>query len=634
LLTFEIILSLLYNDFIDFCIFYHQADSEKTNPERIFQMKPLYSFFQKNLWQKLMGAGLFLSALSLSPYFILGQNSIVTYHDQLDGELLSYILSARYLFSSTHIYPEIMNGLPSTGAVAPAPAFVLLYVVASPFTAFLLSQLILCLVAFSGMYLLLGKLSGRQYPFLSFLIAMIFMLMPFYPVYGLCIPGMPLLCLAFLRLSGLYGDDTLSRRVQLSSYTMILLYGFCSSLVLVGFACLAAAFLFLIFLLLNKAAVFSGKSRRSALCHTAIGILVLLLSYLMTNFSLLTQVFFPSTGYISHKTEYVISPQNFMDSLKQAAGNGITYAQSFSPVILLITVLILLCCLILFLLHRSFPEKTSGILTMISIILIISLLYAFYHGTSVTALRNSQGGIWKEFNLDRIGWLLPVCWCILALYCCIWIVSSHVRIPDLLKRSCVFVILCIWGLCVFLHSSVKPNISRMVKGNSYYALDWSKFFAQDIFTQIDTAIGKPKDSYRVVSIGIYPAAAAYNGFYCLDGYSNNYPLTYKHEFRKIFSGELDKNNYIKALFDNWGNRCYISTAEQSNYYTFEKKWNSVIYHLNLNIPQLQKMNCRYVFSAAYLMNASDMGLTLLRDKPFETDTSWYHIYVYVVPDHS
>ena len=54
--------------------------------------------------------------------------------------------------------------------------------------------------------------------------------------------------------------------------------------------------------------------------------------------------------------------------------------------------------------------------------------------------------------------------------------------------------------------------------SDYYALDWDKFFAEDIFSQINMAIGEPQENYRVISVGIYPAAAAYNGFYCLDGY--------------------------------------------------------------------------------------------------------------------
>ena len=62
----------------------------------------------------------------------------------------------------------------------------------------MISQWIIYLTAFLGMYLLLMRLTGRE--FISFSIAVIFMLMPFYPVYGLCIPGQPLLFFAVLAL--------------------------------------------------------------------------------------------------------------------------------------------------------------------------------------------------------------------------------------------------------------------------------------------------------------------------------------------------------------------------------------------------------------------------------------------------
>ena len=56
----------------------------------------------------------------------------------------------------------------------------------------------------------------------------------------------------------------------------------------------------------------------------------------------------------------------------------------------------------------------------------------------------------------------------------------------------------------------------------------------------------------------------------------------------------------------------------------------MIYDLDLNTDVLKELDCRYVFSAAYLMNAEEKGLTLLREAPFEAEGSWYHIYVYVV----
>lgn len=613
---------------------------------KIFLMKKILYFYSTHKKNCYLAAGLVLSCLFMIPYFLLGGGSIVTYHDQLDGELFSYLLTAKYLLTDIRVYPEIMNGLPAAGAVPPAPLFVLLYAAFKPFTAFMISQWIIYLTAFLGMYLLLMRLTGRE--FISFSIAVIFMLMPFYPVYGLCIPGQPLLFFAVLALFDKERRSAVSSSFPRKAgyyfsadsifyYLIIFLYGISSSLVLAGFACL---------LLLGGSALIHTitalRLKKRGSLSLWFSLIVLLASYISVNSGLIRQVLFPGNTYISHKTEMVLSPQNFSDYFKEAFTTGISYAQSFHRVLFIL----MLFCLLLFFINAVVKKESlfSGsdklpllkALRVLLFIFLTCLFYAFYHGHFITEIRNISGGILKTFNLDRVCWLLPTALCILAGYLLSFI--AGLREHKTAARSCslclkygiISATLGIWGITVLLHSPLRPNLSKLLKGGDYYALDWDRFFAEDIFSQIDSAIGKPKDSYHVISVGIYPAAAAYNGFYCLDGYSNNYPLEYKHTFRRIMEDELEKSDYIRDFFDNWGNRCYITTAEQANYYTFEKKWNSVIYDLDLNTDVLKELDCRYVFSAAYLMNAEEKGLTLLREAPFETEGSWYHIYVYAV----
>ncbi len=597
-----------------------------------------------------MISGLLIASLAMIPYLILGTGSIVTYHDQLDGELFSYLLTAKYLFTDVKIYPELLNGLPANGAVPPAPLFVLFYKFFAPFTAFMLSQWFINLIGFLGMFLLLHKLVGTN--LISFGISVIFMLMPFYPVYGLCIPGQPLLVYAVLQLYELERRHFSGTRLQKAGFILlIILYGLSSSLVLVGFAWLMVLGIFALYLTIRN-----KRTGQKIPSTPWISFLVLLATYLLTNLSLIKQVLFPSTGYVSHKTEMLISPQDIFSSIKDCFLHGISYAMSYHDIILLLGIFLLVLLVI-----RKELKRHQIILKLFSAILLICLFYGLYLGPQMTTLRNSVGGVLKEFNLGRIAWLLPLFWCVLGAYLIKYLfeaISAPTKTSDsfsgssnmltndisskMQEKRCtpirmlfatllVYAILGIWGISVLLHSSLRPNLSKLVKGDTYYALDWDRFFAEDIFEQIDQAIGKPKDTYHVVSVGIYPAAAAYHGFYCLDGYSNNYPLEYKHTFREVMAGELEKSDYVRDFYDNWGNRCYITTAEQANYYTFEKKWNSVIYDLDLNIEKLKELDCRYIFSAAYIMNAEEMGLSLLQDAPFETENSWYHIYVYVVP---
>lgn len=62
----------------------------------------------------LFGLGLVILFLSLVPTLILGVDSIVDYHDQLDGELIAYILQAKHLFSGNDFFPEFLGGVGQT----------------------------------------------------------------------------------------------------------------------------------------------------------------------------------------------------------------------------------------------------------------------------------------------------------------------------------------------------------------------------------------------------------------------------------------------------------------------------------------------------------------------------------------
>ena len=59
--------------------------------------------------------GCVLCFLSMLPFFIMGERSIITYNDQLDGEMITYILNAKHLFEGLDKYPELMNGIPAAG---------------------------------------------------------------------------------------------------------------------------------------------------------------------------------------------------------------------------------------------------------------------------------------------------------------------------------------------------------------------------------------------------------------------------------------------------------------------------------------------------------------------------------------
>ncbi len=80
------------------------------------------------------------------------------------------------------------------------------------------------------------------------------------------------------------------------------------------------------------------------------------------------------------------------------------------------------------------------------------------------------------------------------------------------------------------------------------------FYAESLFDQVKEELGNPA-GYRVLSVGMHPSIAQYNGFYTLDGYMVDYPLTYKHQFKKLIQGELDKAPALDHYYTHLGFAC-------------------------------------------------------------------------------
>ena len=151
-------------------------------------------------------------------------------------------------------------------------------------------------------------------------------------------------------------------------------------------------------------------------------------------------------------------------------------------------------------------------------------------------------------------------------------------------------------------------------------------------------IRSPKEDYRVVSIGIHPAIASFNGFYTLDIYTDFYPLKYKHDFRDIIARELEKSPQQKEGFDTNAKRCYLLVSElhgddNVRGRAFARGLTKAdqqlkIKNLELNTGVLKKMGGRYIFSAVEILNFSENGLSF--EGVFERDDSPWKIHLYRV----
>ncbi|MCD8378851.1 MAG: DUF6044 family protein [Lachnospiraceae bacterium] len=590
--------------------------------------------------------GLAIICLSFIPYLILGTGSYVEYFEQLDWGLLTYIYQAKYLFSSGSVIPEFLNGASKNALVEPAFGYVFVFRVLNPFAAYLVMQFSEQVIAYVGLYLLLDRVT--EHKMLSVLVALMFAFLPFLAVFGLTIFGVPLAAWAILNLY--------ERKRERLSFACIVVFTLFSSLILGGFAIIMLWTILLVFSLIRK-------HRQSAWMYASyLSVIVL---YLMTNLDLVLQFLGIGETYVSHRADKEIEVHGFAEYFAETFFYNDQHTIDFHRFFLPVIFLALCIFLIRAFLSKKKDTKTAyfeakqGCLAaaVFGLLLFLYLIAALWNISPIVSVREMMGGL-GSFNAARVIWLAPAGWYFLlgvSLEYILRAVSGSGRncmdIPESmasgqisapsgqrrngLQKSLTWIAyagLCIGFLLILKENQLKENVQLLLNPD-YDVITYEEYYAIDLMEEVEDYIreelGMEMEEYRVISLGIDPAAALYHGFYCMDGYSDNYDVEYKYLFRTFMAAELERNEYIRSYYDDWGNRVYLFTAELTTYFNVEKGsfWFN---DLQIDTAAIKDAGCDFIFSAAYVVNAEELNMELLAT--FETEESYYRIYLYRIAD--
>jgi len=568
-------------------------NSKKGTIEKIFMRKTVQSFIANpNL---LIATAFFIILIYFSPFFYLGEDSHIFIHDNLDSNIscVKITLDSGDFFSSPdQIIPQIFNGIPASSLHGTYDISLIWFKMFGPFYGYIFNKLIMCLIAFIGMYSLLKKIiqSKDSSPFILVGVSLLFALLPFRE-FTLNVCGLPLALYAFLNIR--------DREKHLFSWLIIILFPFYSSLIHSGI------FLIGILTLILGYDIYKNKTFNIPLF---LGIGVFGLLYVISHYPLFYSFLFDS-GYISHRVEMVQAELSLAESYEKANTIfrfGQYHAHSLHKYIIYPIALIFIMQFVL----KKIDKKYTSIFIFI---VLTSLFYGFINWEVLAPLTRKIMAI-IPIQLDRFHFLHPMFWYLL-LGICLTVISTKWKFGKLIA---VGVILFQLGFIVNQHEL------RTQKNEPTYR----KFYAEELFEEIKQFINKPIDSYRVISVGIHPSIAQYNGFYTLDGYLANYPLEYKHQFRKVISKELDKDPKLKSYFDNWGSRCYAFTAELGNGYLNPSP--AKINNLDFDFKVLKQMGGEYILSSAEIDTKNKQAIKLLRT--FEHPNSYWKIHLYKVKE--
>ncbi len=569
--------------------------------------------------------GIVLMAVTFAPYAILKEGSIIPIHDQLDETILAYVLNAKYLGTGTEVFPEMLGGVNVSGMQPSAVLFILLYRIFPVFPAFLIQYGIVFAAGFFGMYFCTRELTESS--ILACVAGGCFCMLPFQPVYGLSVMGAPLL---------LYSVLCLYRNKQVVlAFLFLLFFGLTTHLVLIGYAVLGLWALALLWTAVRK--------RLSKL--PVIGFLWLVGIYIAVNHRLFLELLLGKSTYVSHREEQVNAASAFWDEAWNMFRNGAAlHAQSLHTMLIIpILAALLMGGLFYRRMDKRIKQRYIGAVIGMMTLIGIAVFYGVCQTPLVADFQNNCSGFLRYFQMDRFYWLYPAGWYLeFALCFSLWWsdlraekagrvsepVSGILQAPAL--KLAVLVLLLLPTLQVIkLNSYFYLNVNQINNGSGVTGyISWESFYAEELMQELEDAIGKDLGTYRVAHLGINPAPALLHGFYTVDGYSNNYPLEYKHRFRKIIEREMEKAPETAGYFDTWGSRCYLFNAATGNAWMLGKDKDIVYENLELDMEALKALGGEYLFSCGEILNAGELGIELLGY--FETDTGYWGVWLYEI----
>lgn len=506
----------------------------------------------------------------LLPLILLGENAYVGIHDQLDSHIIWYRILKQngMVFSDSYQSVSQMMDAPRLSFYNEFFLNYWLHYLLGTFPALVLNKFILHFSALWGMYLLLKHFKiNRKVIFLS---SIYFALLPHSQFWGLSIAAQPLVLLIFLKIYERNG-------LRLSEIFVLLIY-----LLYTNFYSVS-----LFFLLAVSAYFLVDFVKKQKFNWTiTLTILVMAVLSLVMEYRLIESIFFNDT-YLSSRLER--DPYHQRPDLKKFFKFlliGHYHAQAFQFLALLVGGYYLV------------RYRYLGIRKLATTHWYLISLFIYIVVINALPLIPALSGVLKDigisaFSFQRFYTLLPLFTAIVLAFC-----IDEIRPAKVLKDYFLTFFIGVITLSLFLLNPTilaKTPLAKHI--GEPYKLSFAEFFDEALFDEIKAELSVDPSRNKVASLGLHPAIAHFNGFHTLDGYLTNYPLLYKHRFRKLIAAELNKNEIIADYYDKWGSRCYLMANELGNDYMYVKERAAKVSSFELNCLEFVQMGGRFLFSA-------------------------------------
>ena len=568
-------------------------------------------------------SGFLLILLYHIPYLILGKETLYMIGDNLDSAVLYLKLIANndtyFSIDNKLVIDSFMSGsVPRNALPSSLNIISLLFLFFETSTAYILSRILVSVVAIIGMYFFIIKniITDPKYRIFALLISYSFAILQHKPIYGgASFVIAPLFFYLFLNL--------VRNKNKNLSLVFIFFAPFLSSVVM------STVFIWMVLCIILI--VFCVKKKK-ILRVPSQGIVLMLIGMILADIHLFLLNFL-DFSFTVHRVTRVLALNDFFSIINRASLLFIN--QKSSPIITLHHPIFYWFLVIL--IAGALKNRYSIIKPIFMFTLIFfNCVFSYISSWDILQIIRSSFELFTTFDFSRLKSLNPFYWWALLAIIIKEILTIYKKKPKLIFLFLIFLFFSGPIYIVKNSSSYRANITKLIYNNddSFEGsmMTIENFYSPNLFEEIENWIDKPKSTYKVGSIGLHPAVSAYNQFYTIDGYSNYYNIYHNKRFRDIIEPELKQDKLLNK-FDHWGNRCYLFSKELLTQWDYKNKIISKknmikIDFLNFNFKKVKDLKCEYLFSTVKIN--VNKNKKIIFENSFERKDSPYKIYLYKI----
>ena len=561
------------------------------------------------------------------PFIFFGKNSFLLTNDNLNLEfLVSHLLKTSgnlFNLSLTDQLPQFANGLELKYIHSPYNLVKVFFIFFESFDAYVINSIITRLIAFFSIRLLILDYFNLKNNLQINLISFGFASIPVYNILGITILGLPLLLWAFLNLLE-------SKKVLISLISIVFFVSYSHFHLIFPFA------VFWLLILAFYKLIYQGKKIRTFL----LGVLVLIFFTLLFNYGIISTIFESGDSKSFRVSrEFINLPTNL--GMIYLFIKTFLFGDLISSLFVSIPILLLIFYQVL---NKKIDNK---ILILILVICFNTLINSL--SIHISKFFGEFLSIFSAFNFGRFIFLNSFIFFLILIF----IVEKINNKKIVLVALTLIISLNMIRNMEFYYNSLgrivndenkhfpydedkfmKSLVSSDLYNNDFHIhhssgfFNFNEYYSETLFKKIEKYIGKSKDEFSIIHLGINPAISQYNGFYSLDAYSPNFPIKYYNVFNKINSRELSKIDAESGV--SMSNKLMLISSELTKIcpeFCFDLD-EIKINNFEPNIRELKIQNVEYIFSAVMISNVEKLNIKF--EYKFEHKDSPYTIYLYKI----